>query len=205
MIELSLASILANIVTEFGNTELNYISDFRMPGTLHGVVCNLCNIILLQTEQSNLLAELANRDIPIWQYELSVLRNRQEEEFLPQVCPIFETRYLQPFPHWFIYFLSLDMNIKFYVKDHSWRLQIFQFCWRVHCICTAWKHFFERKRNHAHLEASQDYIYLGCQFFNIRSDQDFGWLYIVVWAGMDWNYFNRLSTLLIKNFYLWWF
>ena len=45
------------------------------------------------------MAELASRDIPVWQYELSVLRNRQLEKFLPQVCPIFETRYSQGFPH----------------------------------------------------------------------------------------------------------
>ena len=29
---MSLASILANIVTDFGNTELNYISDFKSSG-----------------------------------------------------------------------------------------------------------------------------------------------------------------------------
>ena len=40
-----------------------------------------------------MLAELAIWDIPVWQYELSALRKRQEEEFLPHVCPIFETRY----------------------------------------------------------------------------------------------------------------
>ena len=39
-----------------------------------------------------MLTELAIRDIPVWQYESSALRKRQEEEFLPHVCPIFETR-----------------------------------------------------------------------------------------------------------------
>ena len=34
-LELSLANILANIVTKFGNTELNYISDFKMEGDYH--------------------------------------------------------------------------------------------------------------------------------------------------------------------------
>ena len=33
-IELSLASLLANVVANFGNTEFNYISDFKIPGTL---------------------------------------------------------------------------------------------------------------------------------------------------------------------------
>ena len=94
MIELSLANILATIVTDFGNTELNFISDFKIPGTLY-FVFTICVVMffLFYTEQSNLLAELAFRDIPVWLYEQSVLRKRQEEEFLPQVCPIFETRY----------------------------------------------------------------------------------------------------------------
>ena len=94
MIELTLAHLLAAIVTDFGNTELNYISDFKTPGIMHGkkTILDYYNLLFL-TEQSNLLAELAIRDITVWQYELSALRKRQEEEFLPQVCPIFETRY----------------------------------------------------------------------------------------------------------------
>ena len=94
MIELTLAHLLAAIVTDFGNTELNYISDFKTPGITHGkkTILDYYNLLFL-TEQSNLLAELAIRDITVWQYELSALRKRQEEEFLPQVCPIFETRY----------------------------------------------------------------------------------------------------------------
>ena len=51
-----------------------------------------CIYLLFETEQSNLLAELAAHDVPVWQYEQSVLRKRQVEEFLPQICPTFETR-----------------------------------------------------------------------------------------------------------------
>ena len=46
-----------------------------------------------KTEQSNLLEELAKLDIPVWQYEQSALCKRQIDEFLPVVCPIFETEY----------------------------------------------------------------------------------------------------------------
>ena len=103
-IELSLANILASIVTNLGNTELNYISDFKLPGILsfrmpaYSICVSIIHIHLSKTEQSKLLAELSALDIPVWQYEHSVLRNRQVEEFLPQVCPIFETRYSQARP-----------------------------------------------------------------------------------------------------------
>ena len=96
-IELSLASILANVVANFGNTELNYISDFKIPGTLSlqmfaSLLQSSINYFS-KTEQSNLLGELAKLDIPVWQYEQSALRKRQIDEFLPVVCPIFETEY----------------------------------------------------------------------------------------------------------------
>ena len=81
MIELTLANLLATIVADFGNTELNYISDFKTPGIMHGAEKSLDYHLRFLTEQSYLVAELAIRDIPVWQYELSALRIRQEEEF----------------------------------------------------------------------------------------------------------------------------
>ena len=43
MIELALANILANMVTRFGNTELNYISDFKTSGlSLISKIINIC-------------------------------------------------------------------------------------------------------------------------------------------------------------------
>ena len=95
-IELSLASILANVVTNFRNTELNYISDFNLPGIYVGVFFHISTVFIdlfSKTEQRNLLAELAALHIPVWQYEKSALRNRQLDDFLPQACPIFETGY----------------------------------------------------------------------------------------------------------------
>ena len=54
MIELALANILANVVTNFGNTELNYISDFRGPGLLIISITHSIEIVLphLSTSQS---------------------------------------------------------------------------------------------------------------------------------------------------------
>ena len=86
-----MASILANIVTDFGNTELNYISDFKSPGK-KSYKRNELVLTFFISEQTKLLSELAASKVPVWQYELHALRERQGQEFLPQVCPIIQKR-----------------------------------------------------------------------------------------------------------------
>ena len=52
-IELSLASILANVVTNFRNTELNYISDFNLPGIYVGVFSTFPQYLLTFSPKQN--------------------------------------------------------------------------------------------------------------------------------------------------------
>ena len=49
----------------------------------------------------------------MWQYELSALRKRQEEEFLPQVCPIFETRYPKDNKAFTLHFVESEYDNQF--------------------------------------------------------------------------------------------
>ena len=92
-IGISLASILAHIVTDFGNTELNFISDFKSLGKM-SYKRNKLLLTFFISEQTKLLSGLAALTVPVWQYELHALRERQENEFLPQDCPIIQKRFI---------------------------------------------------------------------------------------------------------------
>ena len=103
---LSLANVLANIVTKLGNTELNYISDFKIAGKQfhRKYVLSTASFI---PEQTSFLSQLADYGIPVWQYENYALRKRQEK-YHSQSCPTFQKGYVT----WaYIHYLSFIESI----------------------------------------------------------------------------------------------
>lgn len=113
----------------------------------------LLDIILNQiSEQTILLKELSSFEVPFWQYELHALRQRQEEEFLPQDCPSIQEGY--------------SIN-KIYINRAI--LYNFDFFKASHISGTT------RQEGYlANLEVSSDYFHLGCWLFNIKSPENLG-------------------------------